>query len=258
MTLAEIRLLGLPEYRRAWFSHLERRARLSLPVGVRRALSPGKQYHCPVCSSDVAGFRNFGSIPNCWCPVCGAMGRHRLMWHFLKTRTNLFDGQPKRMLHIAPEDAFERQFTGVPNLDYLTADLDSRRAMVQMDITDIQYPAGHFDIIHCSHVLEHVPDDRRAMRELRRVLTPTGWAVFMVPITVDRTVEDSTLTDPAERERRFGQHDHVRRYGPDFTDRLRSAGLAVEALTSENIIDRGDLERFGVNSDATVFYSTRS
>jgi ubiquinone/menaquinone biosynthesis C-methylase UbiE len=95
-----------------------------------------------------------------------------------------------------------------------------------MDITDIQYPDNTFDVIYCSHVLEHVPDDRKAMREFARVLKPEGWAVFMVSLSEEHTIEDPSITSPAERERLFGQHDHVRRYGPDFKDRLDST-LAI-------------------------------
>jgi SAM-dependent methyltransferase len=96
------------------------------------------------------------------------------------------------------------------------------RAMVRMDITDIQYPKDTFDVIYCSHVLEHVVDDRKAMREFHRVLRPDGWALLLVPITVEKTFEDPSVTDPEERLSVFGQEDHVRCYGPDYVERLRN------------------------------------
>jgi ubiquinone/menaquinone biosynthesis C-methylase UbiE len=99
--------------------------------------------------------------------------------------------------------------------------------MVKMDITDIQYPDNSFDVVYCSHVLEHVPDDRKAMRELARVLKPTGWAILAVPIFNEKTFEDPTITSPEERERVFRQSDHVRIYGRDFVDRLRESGFDV-------------------------------
>ncbi len=139
----------------------------------------------------------------------------------------MFDGRLKRMLHVAPEPQLARLFQRARYIDYLSADLGSPRAMVKMDITNIQYPANHFDVIYCSHVLEHVPNDRQAMREFHRVLKHDGWAVLQVPITAETTFEDPSVTDPRERERLFGQHDHVRCYGLDYADRLRSAGFSV-------------------------------
>jgi ubiquinone/menaquinone biosynthesis C-methylase UbiE len=116
-----------------------------------------------------------------------------------------------------------------------------------MDVTDIQSPDDSFDIVYCSHVLEHVDDDRRAMRELCRVLRPDGWAILMVPITTDRTVEDPSISDPQERLRLFGQKDHVRRYGPDFVDRLREAGFAVETIRPDDFLSPEEIERMAID-----------
>src|SRR5690606_8666735 len=124
-----------------------------------------------------------------------------------------------------PEACFEARLRQRLGEEYLTADLLNPHVMVQMDITDIQYPAGSFDVIYCSHVLEHVPDDQQAIRELCRVRRPGGWAVLMVPITVERTYEDPSITDPAGRLAAFGQENHVRRYGLDFAERLCAAGF---------------------------------
>jgi SAM-dependent methyltransferase len=90
---------------------------------------------------------------------------------------------------------------------------------------------GAFDALLCHHVLEHVPDDRAAMRELRRVLRPGGWAILQSPIRsrLEATLEDPAVTDPRERERLFGQRDHLRQYGRDYADRLRAAGFEVRA-----------------------------
>ncbi len=173
--------------------------------------------------------------PDALCPDCGSVERHRLVWLFFKHKTNLFDRSPKKMLHIAPEKALDENLRKTPALDYLTADLTDPRAMVRMDITDIPYPDNLFDVIYCSHVLEHVPDDRKAIRHLNRVLKPTGWAVFVVPIKVEKTIEDTSITDPADRRRLFGQHDHVRRYGPDFADRLAEAGFDVTTFSATDI-----------------------
>ncbi len=140
------------------------------------------------------------------------------------------------MLHVAPESCLGERFRAHLGDGYLSADLCDDRAMVTMDITDIGYPDASFDVIYCSHVLEHVDDDRRAMRELHRVLRPGGWAIVLVPIIGDRTFEDPRITDPREREAAFGQEDHVRRYGPDVIDRLREPGFTVEVTRASDLV----------------------
>lgn len=159
------------------------------------------------------------------------------------------------MLHFAPELVFERKFRQVESLDYLTADLLEPNAMVKMDITDIQYPDQSFDVIYCSHVLEHVADDRKGMRELRRVMSRDGWGLFQVPICLDRTLEDASVTDPKEREPLFGQHDHVRKYGVDFADRLRDAGFSVEVITAGNLLSSEEIVQYATKGEQ-VFYCT--
>ena len=128
-----------------------------------------------------------------------------------------------------------------------------------MDITDIAWPDGSFDVIYCSHVLEHVSDDCQAMRELCRVLAPRGWAMLNVPITANETFEDPSVTDPSERIRQFGQKDHVRRYGPDYTDRLTAAGFEVTRIAASDLVADADIERYGLANGASgdLFYCVR-
>lgn len=188
---------------------------------------------------------------------CGAVERHRLIWHYFEKMTDLFDGRQKRMLHVAPEPNFEERLRKQLGAAYLTADLYNPQAMVRMDITDIQYPEETFDVIYCSHVLEHVSDDRRAMRELRRVLKTDGWAILMVPITADKTFEDPSITDPAERLKHFGQSDHVRRYGPDFVDRLREAGFGVKVSSSDELLRDEDTTQMGFDRSEDIYFCTK-
>ena len=158
------------------------------------------------------------------------------------------------MLHVAPESCFESQLRQVIGNGYLTADLFSEAANIRMDICDIHYPDNTFDIIYCSHVLEHVPDDRKAMSEFQRVLKPDGWAVLLVPITVKQTVEDLTITDPKERLRLFGQEDHVRRYGPDYLGRLEAVGLRVSRISSVDLLSGSEAEYMGITEAAGEIY----
>jgi len=142
--------------------------------------------------------------------------------------------------------------------NYLTADLFNPRAMVKMDICDIQYPDSSFDVIYCSHVLEHVLDDKRAMREFYRVLKTNRWAIINVPITSKKTFEDSTIVDPKERLKAFGQEDHVRRYGPDYVERLRDSGFTVEIIKVGDLATDDEAVRMGLTqASGEIYYCTK-
>lgn len=221
-----------------------------LPRARRKEMFSGEDRYCPLCKSHLKEFLVFGVVsvrPNAWCPICGSLERHRLAWTFLQRKTDLFEDHYRSLLHIAPEPMLEANFKKVASLDYLSADLDKPRAMVKMDITDIDYPKGSFDAVFCSHVLEHVSDDRRAMQEFKRVLKAGGWALIMVPITSDRTFEDPSITSPQERQRLFGQHNHVRRYGAGFRERLEEAGFRVSVFHASELLDTQEMLHLGLS-----------
>jgi SAM-dependent methyltransferase len=188
---------------------------------------------------------------------CGAVERHRMTWKFFEDKTDLFNGQNKNMLHIAPEEFFEGRLKKELRDGYLTADLLNPKAMVEMDITDIKYPNSHFDVIFCSHVLEHVSNDRLAMREFARVLKPDGWAILLVPITADKTFEDSSIVTPAERLQVFGQEDHVRRYGPDYVDRLRESGLDVRVYAANEFMTDDQIRKMAIDTSEEIYFCTK-
>ena len=191
------------------------------------------------------------------CPVCGAHERHRLIWLYCHARTDLFDGRPKRLLHVAPEPCLTRELRRVDALEYVGADLERRHATVRMDVTAILFGDASFDVILCNHVLEHVPEDRKAMRELLRVLKPGGWAIMQVPIKGETTQEDATVTSAAERTRLYGQHDHVRQYGRDYAERLRAAGFLVEVDPFAAGLTPSQRERYGVLADEELYRCAR-
>lgn len=220
--------------------------RFRLQVAVRQAIYFGHRYACPCCGArlrhlhpmgfdfDVLREKHViggGYRLNALCPCCNATDRERLVYLYLTRRTELLD-RPSRLLHIAPEPGLRRLLSGRAILDYVSADLLREDVDLQMDVTRIPFPDASFDVILCNHVLEHVPDDRQAMTELFRVIRPGGWAVLQVPISavLEHTLEDFTVTSAADRERVFGQADHVRIYARDYLDRLRAAGFDVESF----------------------------
>jgi predicted SAM-dependent methyltransferase len=212
----------------------------------------GDRVECPCCGRTARRFMPTitpvgPNRPNARCPHCGARDRQRYLWLYLERKTNLLVDR-LRVLHFAPERIFEQWLGSRPNLDYVSTDLERPRATVKADITDLPFPDDSFDVILCSHVLEHVVEDRKAMRELFRVLRPDGWALVLVPIdfTLHETFEDPAVMTPEDRERLFGQADHVRRYGRDFTARLEEAGFNVRVEDYRRELGEACARRYGL------------
>jgi SAM-dependent methyltransferase len=238
-----------------WSRRLARRA---LParhrpaiLGVARSLARrGDQVQCPCCEGTFDRFMRHRGRDLARCPRCGALERHRMLWLYLANRTRLFS-EPMSLLHFAPEYSYQRRLSRIDGLRYVTADLDSPLAMHSFDIVDIPFEAESFDAVICSHVLEHVEDDRRALSEIRRVLRPGGWALLMTPLDSRRatTLEDPTATTPEERHRIFGQSDHVRLYGRDFAERVAGVGYAVRTDHYVDQLDPELVERHGLKRE---------
>ncbi len=219
-----------------------------------------KKRFCPICKNYADRFDPAGvkKREDSKCPSCGARERHRLLWLYLTERTDLFDGRKKSVLHVAPERCLCRLIEPIPGVDYVSADLRRKSAKVQMDITDIAFRDDYFDVILCSHVLEHIPDDRKAMSELFRVLKPGGWAILQVPLGREKTFEDPTVTSPEERLRLFGHVDHVRRYGKDFKERLESAGFQVKVDDCFQNMDKKKRELLGLKKKMSIYFCTNA
>jgi len=222
--------------------------------------NPAGGVTCPCCGRQ---FREFSPVGvrkrrNALCPVCGSRERHRAIWLYLKRRTDLLSAR-LRVLHFAPAPALQQILGSLPNLDYITADLCSPRAMLKMDITDIYLKDNCVDVILCVHVLEHVTDDRKAMLELLRVLRPGGWAILQTPFDPKResTFEDPGITRPEDRERVYGQKDHVRIYGRDYLDRLAEAGFAVKMDSYLRQLDPGLIDRYSLGKELDICLCTK-
>jgi predicted SAM-dependent methyltransferase len=196
---------------------------------------------------------------NATCPHCYSSDRERLIYLYLKNKTNLFYENIK-ILHVAPEENLQKVLMVRTNIDYVSADLDSPLAMIKMDIGKIPYKANCFDVIICNHVLEHLLNDRQAMSDLYRVLKPGGWAILQVPISLslDRTYEDPTVTAPDEREKKFGQSDHVRIYAKDYKDRLKNVGFTVEVYSFREEFGDSTINKYALAKDEDIYQASKS
>ena len=188
-------------------------------------------------------------------PSNGSRSRQRLVWHYLKEEVGILK-KPMRVLHVAPELAFMEILGRLQHLEYLPGDkmvegYGDQKGVHNLDLTALDLPDARFDLVICNHVLEHIPDDRAAMREMYRVLAPGGQAVITVPVREDlqHTYEDPTITTPAQRRKHFGQWDHVRFYALDLKERLQEAGFQAVVVRYGRNFSKREYERLGLCDD---------
>lgn len=208
----------------------------------------GKNYTDPIDGKRFKTFLPYGygkQRPNVLSPSTLSLERHRLLWLYLKNETKFFSDKLK-VLHFAPEQAFYKRFRELKNLNYTTTDLLSPLADVKADICNLPFKDDEFDVILCNHVLEHIPDDTKAMQELYRVMKPGGWGIFQIPQDLSRetTFEDDSITDKKERAKIFGQYDHVRVYGRDYFGKLRSIGFKVDEVDYTSTLSEEDIDNY--------------
>ena len=211
-------------------------------------LLKGNNYTDPIDGRSFKSFLPYGygkQRNNVLSPSTLSLERHRLLWLYLKNETDFFTKQQK-VLHFAPEQAFYKRFRKMKNLDYTTTDLKSPLADVKADICDLPFQDNAFDVIFCNHVLEHIPDDTKAMQELFRVLKPNGMAILQIPQDLSRehTFEDNSITDRKERSKIFGQYDHVRIYGRDYFNKLRAIGFDVNEANYTATLSEDDISKY--------------
>lgn len=208
----------------------------------------GKTYTDPIDNKSFTKFLPYGygqQRNNVLSPSTLSLERHRLLWLYLKDETDFFTAE-KSVLHFAPEQCFLKRFRNLKNIDYTTTDLLSPIADVKADICDLPFEDNSYDVILCNHVLEHIPDDTKAMQELYRVMKPGGFGIFQIPQDLNRNVtfEDDSITDKAERAKIFGQYDHVRVYGRDYFDKLRSIGFTVEEVDYTSQLSNAEIDKY--------------
>jgi SAM-dependent methyltransferase len=223
----------------------------------------GKKYTDPIDGKSFRKFLPYGygtQRPNVLSPSTLSLERHRLLWLYLQNETNFFNAEkPKKVLHMAPEQCFLKRFKKLKHIDLVTADLYSPIVDVKADICNLPFDDNSFDIIFCNHVLEHIPDDQKAMQELFRVLKNGGMAILQIPQDYSRaiTYEDFSITTPEERAKHFGQYDHVRVYGSDYFDRLRSAGFKVEEVNYSQKLSEKEIDTYRLMKDEILPVCTK-
>ena len=211
----------------------------------------GNQFTDPIDGSQYRKFLPYGYRktlrPNALCPGTLSLERHRLLWLYLDRKTD-FLNQKLKVLHVAPEQVFYRKFKQFKHWDYTTTDLHSPLANVKADICNLPFSDDQYDLILCNHVLEHIPNDLKAMTELYRVLKKGGTLIAQVPLEEGRTktFEDNSITDANERSRVFGQYDHVRVYGQDYYQMLKSVGFSAEGVFFQRQLTTEEIERYAL------------
>ncbi len=207
--------------------------------------------YCPICDSSnrfsPASSAGVRTRQRAVCSNCGSLERHRLTWLFVDRYIGMDKIKNKSMLHVAPESSLRAKFSGLLRDKYLSADMYEKDVDVKMDITNIKYPNSSFDFVMANHVLEHVSNDIRAMKELNRVQKRGGWSILLAPIAnQEKTYEDSTIKTKKGRLKAFGQEDHVRKYGRDYEDRLRKAGYKVEKYSLNDIAKKSEIKKMSL------------
>lgn len=208
----------------------------------------GDTYTDPIDGKSFKSFLPYGygkQRENVLSPSTLSLERHRLFWLYLKNETEFFNAQ-KKVLHFAPEQAFYKRFKKMPNLNYVTTDLNSPLADVKADICNLPFEDHTFDVIFCNHVLEHIPDDIKAMQELYRVLKVGGMGIIQIPqdLSREKTFEDNSITDKKERAKIFGQYDHVRIYGRDYFEKLRKIGFKVDEVDYTKNLTEAEIDKY--------------
>jgi SAM-dependent methyltransferase len=225
-------------------------------------LYKGNNVECPVCQKHFRTFLPYGYVnqrENVLCPYDLTLERHRLMWLYLKNESVFFTKTNLDVLHIAPEQCFYKLFKNQKNINYLTGDLESPLADLHFDLHTIPLEENKFDVVFCNHVLEHVTDAKKCMSELYRVMKPGGFGIFQVPqdFTREKTYEDSSIITPEEREKHFWQYDHVRLFGLDYPDWLRSVGFTVEEYNPQKNFNQQQFERYRLMKNEILYIARK-
>ena len=248
-------------------TNLSYRLKLYLPSSIKKKAGKikrrtqgyflkGNNVECPICGNKYKRFLPGGveKRNNAVCPHCDSFERHRLLWLYIQNKIE--SNKKITLLHFAPEKSLKEKFTNVDKMAYVTTDLYESNVTINSDIQDLPFKENSFDAVICSHVLEHIQDDIKGMKEILRVLKREGWAVLQVPINEDleKTFEDTSIKSPLERLKHFGQEDHVRIYGRDYYERLEQAGFDVKLDNFIQTLPPEKIKRYGLMESEIICF----
>ena len=223
-------------------------------------LYAGSRYEDPINGKSYRTFLPYGysgiaKRKNVLSPGTMSLERHRLLWLYLKAKTDFFTA-PHKMLHIAPEQCFYKIFKSMPNLEYITGDYNSPIADVHFDLHHAPFPDNSFDVVFCNHVLEHVENAAQCMSELYRIMKPGGWGIFQVPLdaTREKTLEDPSINSPKDRERYYWQKDHMRLFGRDYGEQLAAAGFKVTEDHFSETLPPHLVDRYRIPAGEVIYF----
>ena len=218
----------------------------------------GEGYHCPICNTNLKKWIPINNASDNLCPACGSIARTRLMTSLLFDAPFYLEKQAWSVLHFSPSRPLKRLLRKYPKLDYVSTDYESQYEDRNYDITSIPEPDNRFDLIICFHVLEHIPDDRKAMEELYRIVKPGGTVLLQTPFQEGETYEDSNITSEVDREKHFGQKDHVRIYGlNDFVARLQNVGFKIDKQNAIDLIGEEKVNRLAIKGENVVVFASK-
>ncbi len=240
----------------------------SIKEFILKKVLKGNYVFCSCCKTNLVTFFPYGTVArsNAYCPICSSLERHRLTWIFLDNEKLLSKNEKINVLHVAPEPALFRNLIDLSQKNkivYTPCDKFEEgyvypKMTKNYDLTDLPEKDNTFDLVLCSHVLEHIPDDNKALEEIYRVLKPHGKALLLVPLDqkLEKTYEDWTLSSPEERLKAFGQTDHVRMYGTDFDDKIKNIGFEVVQFSSKNFTSDEQF-KYGLLEEDILFCATK-
>lgn len=238
-------------------------------------LERNKDEYCILCNHYVSEFLSGGAVmggifershiigggwrKNWQCPECGCVDRVRWVYYVLCNHTDIFE-RPCNILHFAPEAAIsQRILEAQPASAYFPVDIAPGNGICRVDMTAIPFSDGTFDYVIANHVLEHIIEEEKALSELKRVIKLDGSIILSFPICADRnTYEDRAIVNPEERLKAYGQEDHVRLYGRDYLERIKSFGFDVSVYTPKECCTMDEVERYGFIEDDVSLVCRRS
>ncbi len=243
-------------YIKSFLPHSYRKKAGKLKRRIQGFFLKGNNVECPICGNKYKRFLSAGVVKrkNAVCPGCDSFERHRLLWLYVQIKINT--NKEIRLLHFAPEDSLKEKFSKLNNLKYVTTDLVEPGVNINSDIQNLPFKENIFDIVICSHVLEHITDDRKGMQEISRVLKKDGWGILQVPINenLETTYEDPSIKSPLERLKHFEQEDHLRIYGRDYYTKLEEIGFNVKQDNFVQTLPLEKIKRYGLRGSEIICF----